>query len=210
MDLSNKDLFLDGLYDGYKVNNNYYKSRKNMREILKALKYCRDNINRPLASRYVLTLDNDHSFDIRQLTRKVRSYFKNNYGFIYSFEYVDGKGLHLEIMMITDRSKYSPTIVYRMLKKICFNLKGTKITKQEYEDKLTGEIVERDVVSLGFLSIRDKYLETGEKSGHNLSNPIHFDACVERASYLSKVVSLDGYNYKEKVQYKKKFKANVG
>ena len=211
MDLDkNKDLFTSGTYHGYEVNNNYYKSKNNMKEILKTLIHCRDNIDRPLASRYVLDLDNNHSFDIKQLVRKVKEYFKNDYGFIYSFEYAERKGLHLEIMMITDQSKYSPETVYNMLKKICFNLKGINIIRIEYNCKLTNEVMERDVVSLGYLPIKDKYLETGNKSGHNLKDPIHFKACVRRASYLAKVASLDKYNYKEQVQYRKKFRALIG
>ena len=206
MDLDkNKDLFTSGTYHGFEVNSNYYKSRSNMKEILKTLIHCRDNIDRPLASRYVLDLNNDHSFDIKQLTRKVKEYFKSDYGFIYSFEYAKGKGLHLEIMMITDQNKYSPETVYSMLKKICFNLKGVSVNEKEYED---GTV--REIVSLGFLPVKDKYLETGNKSGHNLKNPIHFLACVRRASYLSKVASLDKYNYKEQVQYTKKFNTITG
>ena len=205
MDLDkNKDLFTAGTYHGYEVNNNYYKSKSNMKEILKTLIHCRDNIDRPLASRYVLDLNNDHSFDIRQLTRKVKEYFKSDYGFIYSFEYAKGKGLHLEIMMITDQNKYSPETVYNMLKKICFNLKGVKVTEQEYNGTV------RDVVGLGYLPIKDKYLETGNNVGHSLKNPTHFLACIRRASSLSKVASLDKYNYKEQVQYRKKFRALIG
>ena len=205
MDLDkNKDLFTNGTYHGYEVNNNYYKSKSNMKEILKTLIHCRDNIDRPLASRYVLDLDNDHSFDIKQLVRKVKEYFKNNYGFIYSFEYAQRKGLHLEIMMITDQNKYSPETVYNMLKKICFNLKGVKVTEQEYNGTV------RDVIGLGYLPIKDKYLETGNKVGHSLKDPIHFLACVRRASYLAKVASLDKYNYKEHVQYRKKIRALIG
>lgn len=205
MDLDkSKDLFTNGTYHGYEVNNNYYKSKSNMKEILKTLIHCRDNIDRPLASRYVLDLDNDHSFDIKQLVRKVKEYFNSDYGFIYSFEYAERKGLHLEIMMITDRNKYSPETVYSMLKKICFNLKGVKVTEQEYNG------IVRDVVALGYLPVKDKYLETGDKVGHNLKDHIHFLACVRRASYLSKVASLDKYNYKEQVQYRKKFRALIG
>jgi hypothetical protein len=205
MDLSkNKDLFIDSTYHGYEVNDNYYKSKRNMKEILNTLIYCKNNINRPLASRYVLDLNNDHSFNITQLVRKVKAYFKENYGFIYSFEYAERKGLHLEIMMITDQSKYSPETVYSMLKKICFNLNGVTVKEHEYNGIL------RDVVGLGYLPIRDKYLETGNKSGHNLKNDIHFNACVMRASYLSKVASLDNYDYKKKVQYRNKFRTIIG
>jgi hypothetical protein len=200
MDLDkNKDLFTSGTYHGYEVNDNYYKSKRNMKEILKTLIYCRDNIDRPLANRFSLSLNNDHSFDIKQLTRKIKEYFNEDYGFIYSFEYAERKGLHLEIMIITDQSKYSPKTVYSMLKKICFNLKGVKVTEKEYEDDIV-----RDVVALGYLPVKDKYLETGNKSGHNLKNPIHFKACVRRASYLSKK------NDKEQVQYRKKFNTIIG
>jgi hypothetical protein len=200
MDLNkNKDLFTNDTYHGFEVNNNYYKSKRNMKEILKTLIYCRDNINRPLASRYVLDLNNDHSFDVKQLVRKVKEYFNEDYGFIYSFEYAERKGLHLEIMLITDQSKYSPETVYSMLKKICFNLKGVKVTEKEYID---GTV--RDVVSLGYFPVKDKYLETGNKSGHNLKDPIHFKACVRRASYLSK------QNDKEQVKYRKKFNTIIG
>lgn len=206
----NKDLFTTGSYHGYEVNNKYYKSKRNMKEILKTLIYCRDNIDRPLAARYVLDLNNDHSFDINKLTRKIKEYFKDNYGFIYCFEYAKRKGLHLEIMMITDRNKYSPETVYNMLKKICFNLEGTKITKIEYNDILTNETIVREVSGVGYLPIKGKYLATGDKVGHNLKNPIHFLACVERASYLAKVASLDKYDYKEQVQYRKKFNTIIG
>ena len=206
MDLDkNKDLFTSGTYHGFEVNSNYYKSKSNMKEILKTLIHCRDNIDRPFAIRYVLALDNDHSFDIRQLTRKVKEYFKEDYGFIYSFEYAERKGLHLEIMMIIDQNKYSPETVRRMLRKICLNLKGVNITEKEYED---GTV--RDVAPLSYLPVKDKYLETGNESGHSLKNPIHFKACVKRASYLSKVASLDKYNYKELVQYRKKFNTITG
>ena len=107
-------------------------------------------------------------------------------------------------MMITDQNKYSPETVYNMLKKICFNLKGVKVTEQEYNGTV------RDVVGLGYLPIKDKYLETGNNVGHSLKNPTHFLACIRRASSLSKVASLDKYNYKEQVQYRKKFRALVG
>jgi hypothetical protein len=200
MDLDkNKDLFTAGTYHGFEVNSNYYKSKRNMKEILKTLIYCRDNIDRPLASRYVLDLNNDHSFDIKQLVRKVKEYFSKDYGFIYSFEYAERKGLHLEIMIITDRNKYSPETVYNMLKKICFNLKGVKVTKKEYED---GTV--RDVVGLGYFPVKEEYLETGDKVGHNLKDPIHFKACVRRASYLAK------QDDKEQVQYRKKFNTITG
>lgn len=200
MDLDkNKDLFTNGTYHGFEVNNNYYKSKRNMKEILKTLIHCRDNIDRPLASRYVLDLNNDHSFDIKQLVRKVKEYFNEDYGLIYSFEYAKGKGLHLEIMMITDQSKYSPETVYSMLKKICFNLKGVRVNEKEYKD---GTV--REIVSLGYFPVKDKYLETGNKSGHNLKDPIHFKACVIRASYLAK------QDDKEQVQYRKKFNTITG
>jgi hypothetical protein len=136
---------------------------------------------------------------LKQLTRKIKEYFNDNYGFIYSFEYAKGKGLHLEIMMITDQNKYSPETVYNMLKKICFNLEGTKITKIEYNDISTNETLVREVAGLGYLPIKGKYLATGDKVGHNLKNPIHFLACVRRASYLAK------QDDKEQVQYRKKF-----
>jgi hypothetical protein len=43
MDLDkNKDLFTSGTYHGYEVNDNYYKSKSNMKEILKTLIYCRE------------------------------------------------------------------------------------------------------------------------------------------------------------------------
>lgn len=200
MDFSkNKDIFKSNTYNGYEINGKYYMSRKNLNRIIKTLIYCRDNIDRPLAARYVLDLNNDHSFDINKLTRKIKSYFKDNYKFIYSFEYVQGKGLHLEIMMITDRNKYSPETVYNMLKKICFNLEGTKITKIEYNDISTNETLTREVAGIGYLPIEKEYLATGDKVGHNLKNPIHFLACIRRASYLAK------QDDKEQVQYRKKF-----
>ena len=196
MDLdNNKDLFTSNTYHGYEVNDNYYKSKSNMKEIFKTLMHCRDNIDRPLASRYVLDLHNDHSFDITQLSIKIRDYFKSNYGFIYSFEYAKGKGLHLEIMMITDQNKYSPESVYSILRKICFSLKGITITQVEKNDLIYEKL------GLGFLPIERDYLETGNKSGHNLKDPIHFIACMERASYLAK------QDDKEQVQYRKKFSA---
>lgn len=208
MYLNNKDLLNNSNYHGYEINDNYYISKRNMKEILKTLIYCRNNINRPLAARYVLDLNNDHSFDINRFTRKVKEYFKQDYGLIYSFEFAERKGLHLQIMIITDQSKYSPETVYNMLKKICFNLEGTKITEKEYKNSIDESII-RNVIGLGYLPIKDKYLETGNKAGHNLKNPIHFKACVRRASSLAKILSLDEYNHKEKVQYRKKFNTIV-
>ena len=203
MDFSkNKDIFKSDTYKGYEINSNYFMSRKNLKKIINTLEYCKDNIDRPLASRYVLDLDNNHSFDISKLTRKIKSYFKNNYGFIYSFEYAERKGLHLEIMLIFDQSKYSPESVYSMLKKMCFNLDGVAIRQEEYNG------VVRDVLGLGYLpvknNVKDRYLETGNRAGHNLKDPIHFKACVKRASYLAK------QDDKENVQYKKKFNTNIG
>jgi hypothetical protein len=122
-------------YLGYPINTTYNLKQSNMKEIYLALAYARDNIDRPIALRYTLGLDDNHSFDIRQLTRKIRTIFKSNYSFIYSFEYAEKqKGLHLEMMLIIDQTIYKPIQVFNLLRKIFFNLDGITIhIEQEYK-----------------------------------------------------------------------------
>ena len=47
-----------------------------MKDIYLALAHARDRIDRPLATRYTLSLNNDHSFDIKKLTRIIKNTFK--------------------------------------------------------------------------------------------------------------------------------------
>ena len=54
---------------------------------------------------YTLGLEEDHSFDINKLTRKIKSLFKDSgYSFIYSFEHAENRGLHLEMMLVVDQT----------------------------------------------------------------------------------------------------------
>lgn len=166
-----------------------------MKDIYLALCHARDRIDRPLATRYTVSLKNDHSFDIKKLTRVIKNTFKKTgFSFIYSFEYVENKGLHLEMMIVTDQSKYSPEHVRKVLLKALINMEGVVITTENDYIKL----------SLNYHQVRDQYLETGVKAGHNLKNEIHFKACVYRASYLAK------QDNKQQVEFRKKFGTITG
>ena len=166
-----------------------------MKDIYLALVHARDRIERPLATRYTLSLNNDHSFDIKKLTRIIKNTFKETgFSFIYSFEYVENKGLHLEMMIVTDQSKYTPDHVRKILIKALINMDGVIITTENDYTKL----------ALNYHQVRGKYLKTGVKAGHNLKNEVHFKACVYRASYLAK------QDNKQQVQYKKKFGTITG
>jgi hypothetical protein len=83
-------------------------------------------LNRPIALRYTLGLDNDHSFDIKKLTRKIKSLFEDTgYSFIYSFEYAERqKGLHLEMILVVDQTIYNPIQIFNLLRKLFFNRGG--------------------------------------------------------------------------------------
>ena len=166
-----------------------------MKDIYLALAHARDRINRPLATRYTVSLNNDHSFDIKKLTRIIKNTFKETgFSFIYSFEYVEKKGLHLEMIIVTDQSKYSPEHVRKVLIKALINMDGVIITTENDYTKL----------ALNYHQVRGKYLKTGVKAGHNKKNEVHFKACVYRASYLAK------QDNKQQVQYKKKFGTITG
>ena len=179
----------------YPINTKYQIKQLNMKDIYLALAHARDRINRPLATRYTVSLNNDHSFDIKKLTRIIKNTFKETgFSFIYSFEYVEKKGLHLEMMIVTDQSKYSPEQVRKVLIKALINMDGVIITTENDYTKL----------ALNYHQVRGKYLKTGVKAGHNLKNEVHFKACVYRASYLAK------QDNKQQVQYKKKFGTITG
>ena len=179
----------------YPINTKYQIKQLNMKDIYLALAHARDRINRPLATRYTVSLNNDHSFDIKKLTRIIKNTFKETgFSFIYSFEYVEKKGLHLEMMIVTDQSKYSPEQVRKVLIKALINMDGVTITTENDYTKL----------ALNYHEVRGEYLKTGVKAGHNLKNEVHFKACVYRASYLAK------QDNKQQVQYKKKFGTITG
>ena len=57
----------------YPINTKYQIKQLNMKDIYLALAHARDRINRPLATRYTVSLNNDHSFDIKKLlcTRQI-------------------------------------------------------------------------------------------------------------------------------------------
>lgn len=184
-------------YLDYLINTEYLIGKSNMKEIYLSLVHARDTINRPIALRYTVGLDNDHSFDICKLTRKIKSIFKSNYSFIYSFEYAEKqKGLHLEMMLVVDQSIHNPVQVFNILRKIFFNLDGVMIKNEEKYKK----------VSLNFHERKGEYLSIvgGSKVGHNLKNEEQFRDCIYRASYLAK------QNDKELVQYKKTFGTTKG
>lgn len=193
-------------YLGYPVNNQlnpktgikYDLKQDNMKEIYLALVHARDTLIRPMALRYTVGLNNDHSFNINELVRKIKSIFRDTgYSFIYSFEYAERqKGLHLEMMLIVDQSILNPIQVFNTLRKIFFNLDGVIITNEEEYKK----------VSLNFHERKEDYIEIsgGSKVGHNLKDKLQFRDCMYRASYLSK------QNDKELVQYKKTFRAIKG
>ena len=179
----------------YPINTKYQIKQLNMKDIYLALAHARDRINRPLATRYTVSLNNDHSFDIKKLTRIIKNTFKETgFSFIYSFEYVEKKGLHLEMLIVTDQSKYTPDHVRKILIKALINMDGVIITTENDYTKL----------ALNYHQVRGKYLKTGVKAGHNLKNEVHFKACVYRASYLAK------QDNKQQVQYKKKFGTITG
>lgn len=185
-------------YRGYKVCSTQYTLKKdNMRDIYLSLVHARDNLNRPIALRYTVGLIEDHSFDINKLTRKIRALFKDTgYSFIYSFEHAETKGLHLEMMLVIDQDKHNPISIFNLLRKVFFNMDGVEITESE----------EYKTVSLNFHERKEQYIKDtgGSKVGHNLKDEAQFIDCVYRASYLSK------QDDKDKVQYKKKFRAIIG
>lgn len=167
-----------------------------MKEIYLALAHARDTIDRPIALRYTIGLDNNHSFDINKLTRKIKSLFKSNYSFIYSFEYAEYKGLHLEMMLVVDQNKHNPLTVFNLLRKVLFNLDGVTINiEQDYKK-----------VSFNFHERKEEYLSDsgGSKVGHNLKDEAQFKDCMYRASYLAK------QNDKQQVKYKKTFGTTKG
>jgi hypothetical protein len=168
-----------------------------MKEIYIALAHARDKIDRPIALRYTIGLDNNHSFDINKLTRKIKSLFKSNYSFIYSFEYAEQqKGLHLEMMLVVDQNTHNPLTVFNLLRKVLFNLDGVIINIEQDYKKLSFNFHER----------KEEYLSDsgGSKVGHNLKDEAQFSDCIYRASYLAK------QNDKALVQYKKTFGTTTG
>lgn len=192
-------------YKGYKVCNikqegkhtAYTLKTDNMRDILSALIHARDNIERPIALRYTLGLEEDHSFDISKLTRKIKSLFKaTGYSFIYSFEHAEARGLHLEMMLVIDQEKHNPISTYTLLRKVFFSMDGVKITEND----------QYKTVSLNFHERKEQYRQAtgGSKVGHSLKDEEQFKDCVYRASYLSK------QDDKDNVQYKKKFGTTKG
>lgn len=183
-------------YLGYPINTTYQLKQSNMKEIYLALAHARDTIDRPIALRYTIGLDNNHSFDINKLTRKIKSLFKDGYSFIYSFEYAEYKGLHLEMMLVVDQNKHNPLSVFNLLRKVLFSLEGVTINiEQEYKK-----------VSFNFHERKEEYLSDsgGSKVGHNLKDEAQFTDCMYRASYLAK------QDDKQQIQYKKTFGTTKG
>lgn len=184
-------------YDLCNTKNDYKLKTDNMRDILKSLIHARDNIEKPIALRYTLGLQENHSFDINKLTRKIKSLFRaTGYSFIYSFEHTEYRGLHIEIMLVIDQKTHNPLSVYNLLRKVFFSMDGVKIiTNEEYK-----------TLSFNFHERKEEYIESigGSKVGHSLKDEAQFIDCVYRASYLSK------QDDKEKVQYKKKFGTTEG
>lgn len=185
-------------YLNYPINTTYLLKQSNMKEIYLALVHARDMLNRPIALRYTLGLDNDHSFDIKKLTRKIKSLFEDTgYSFIYSFEYAERqKGLHLEMILVVDQTIYNPIQIFNLLRKLFFNLDGVTINiESEYKK-----------VSFNFHERKEEYLSVigGSKVGHNLKDEAQFKDCIYRASYLAK------QNDKALVQYKKTFGTVTG
>jgi len=183
-------------YLGYPINTTYQLKQSNMKEIYLALAHARDRIDRPIALRYTIGLDNNHSFDINKLTRKIKSLFKDGYSFIYSFEYAEYKGLHLEMILVVDQNKHNPLSVFNLLRKVLFSLEGVTINiEQEYKK-----------VSFNFHERKEEYLSDsgGSKVGHNLKDEAQFTDCMYRASYLAK------QDDKQQVQYKKTFGTTKG
>ena len=186
-------------YKGFKLCNEqqYILKTDNMRDILKSLTHAKDKLERPIALRYTLGLEEDHSFDINKLTRKIKSLFKDSgYSFIYSFEHAENRGLHLEMMLVVDQTVHNPISVFDLLKKVAFNLDGVRITDD----------IDRKVVSLNFHERKEDYIQStgGSKVGHNLKDEEQFKDCVYRASYLAK------QDDKQQVQYKKTFGTTTG
>lgn len=184
-------------YLGFSINTTYQLKQSNMKEIYIALAHARDKIDRPIALRYTIGLDNNHSFDINKLTRKIKSLFKSNYSFIYSFEYAEQqKGLHLEMMLVVDQNTHNPLTVFNLLRKVLFNLDGVTINIEQNYKKLSFNFHER----------KEEYLSDlgGSKVGHNLKNEAQFRDCMYRASYLAK------QDDKQQVQYKKTFGTTTG
>lgn len=183
-------------YLGYPINTTYQLKQSNMKEIYLALAHARDRIDRAIALRYTIGLDNNHSFDINKLTRKIKSLFKDGYSFIYSFEYAEYKGLHLEMILVVDQNKHNPLSVFNLLRKVLFSLEGVTINiEQEYKK-----------VSFNFHERKEEYLSDsgGSKVGHNLKDEAQFTDCMYRASYLAK------QDDKQQVQYKKTFGTTKG
>lgn len=183
-------------YLGYPINTTYQLKQSNMKEIYLALAHARDTIDRPIALRYTIGLDNNHSFDINKLTRNIKSLFKDGYSFIYSFEYAEYKGLHLEMILVVDQNKHNPLSVFNLLRKVLFSLEGVTINiEQEYKK-----------VSFNFHERKEEYLSNsgGSKVGHNLKDEAQFTDCMYRASYLAK------QDDKQQVQYKKTFGTTKG
>jgi hypothetical protein len=185
-------------YLNYPINTTYQLKQSNMKEIYLALVHARDRLRRPIALRYTLGLDNDYSFDIKKLTRKINSLFEDTgYSFIYSFEYAERqKGLHLEMILVIDQTIYNPIQIFNLLRKVFFNLDGVTINiESEYKK-----------VSFNFHERKEEYLSAtgGSKVGHNLKNEAQFKDCIYRASYLAK------QNDKALVQYKKTFGTITG
>ena len=185
-------------YLNYPINTTYLLKQSNMKEIYLALVHARDMLNRPIALRYTLGLDTDHSFDIKKLTRKIKSLFEDTgYSFIYSFEYAERqKGLHLEMILVVDQTIYNPIQIFNLLRKLFFNLDGVTINiESEYKK-----------VSFNFHERKEEYLSVigGSKVGHNLKDEAQFKDCIYRASYLAK------QNDKALVQYKKTFGTVTG
>lgn len=179
-------------YDLCNTENNYKLKADNMRDILKALTHARDIIERPIALRYTLGLNKDHSFDINKLTRKIKSLFRDTgYSFIYSFEHAEYRGLHLEMMLVVDQTVHNPLSVYNLLRKVLFSMNGVEITINE----------NYKILSFNFHERKENYISKsgGSKVGHNLKDEAQFIDCVYRASYLAK------QDDKGNVQYKKKF-----
>jgi hypothetical protein len=180
-----------------KNNKNYDIKQSNMKEIYLALVHARDMIDRPVALRYTIGLDNNHTFDINKLTRKIKSLFKSNYSFIYSFEYAEQqKGLHLEMILVVDQTIHNPLTVFNLLRKVLFNLDGVTINIEKDYKK----------VSFNFHERKEEYLLDvgGSKVGHSLKDEAQFKDCMFRASYLAK------QNDKALVQYKKTFGTTTG
>lgn len=185
-------------YLNYLINTTYELKQSNMKEIYLALIHARDNIDRPIALRYTLGLNDDYSFDINKLTRKIKNLFKDSgYSFIYSFEYAEQqRGLHLEMILVIDQNTYNPLQIFNLLRKVFFNLEGVTINIEENYKK----------ISFNFHERKEEYLSSsgGSKVGHNLKHEAQFSDCMYRASYLAK------QNDKQLVQYKKKFGTITG